>query len=179
MLKRLPANVIERWNVQKAVTGLPKVDGGEHTIISANDGNWMSLAHVDKSYTFAFLSGGPIGFSCDLDFPEWYRKDIKEFFNEYNSDIEFWKNANAKILCDTLNQTVIEYADKNYDKVVIHYFTKLVWQEEFTVFPVLDETADYMVGEEKVKGYEIARDGYVFDKLTDYTAKTLILTKVK
>lgn len=178
-LKRMPASIIETWNVQKAVKGLHVKDGEDDTLISCNDANWCSIAHVDKSYTFAFLSGGPIGYSCDLDFPEWYKKATKEFSSEYLKNSEFWKNAKAHILCDTDNQVVIEYADKDYDTVVLHYFTKLVWQEEFTVFPVLDNSAEYILDGQKVSAKTLAVDGYVFDKLTDYSAKTLILKKAK
>ncbi len=179
MLKRLPASIIERWNVQKSVKELPVKDGEEDTIVSCNDANWRSLAHVDESFTFAFLQGGPLGYSCDINFPEWYKKHNKEFISNYLADFDFWRNASASILCDTDNQTVIEYADKNHDNVIIHYFTKLVWQEEFTVFPVLDENADYLLNGEKFSGKELALNGYVFDKLTDYTAKTLSLKKIK
>ena len=179
MLKRLPSNVVEKWNVQKSVKGLPKPDKEDDTIITTNDGNWFSLAHFDKSYTFAFLTGGPIGYSCDIDFPEWYRKETKEFFDDYKENMDFWKGVNAHVLCHTDNQIVFEYYDKNYDNVVIQYFMKQVWQEEFTVFPILDENAEYMLGEEKVSGKALANDGYVFDKLSDYTVKTLKLKKVK
>ena len=178
-LKRLPSTVIERWNVQKAVKELPVKDGADDTIISCNDANWKSLAHVEKEYTFAFLTGGPIGYSCDLDFPEWYKDETEKFISSYVNDSEFWLKASAQILVNTENQVVVEYANKNYDKVVIHYFTKLVWQDQLTVYPVLDKNAKYLYDGAQVLGEDLISDGVTFTELKDYDCKTLIIEKVK
>ena len=179
LIKRVPASIVETYNVQKAVKGLPVNDCEDDVIISCNDANWKSLAHVEKAYPFNFLSGGPIGYSCDLNFPEWYKKDTKEFLSNYASDVEFWKNANVRILVNTDNQVVLQYANDNFDKVVIHYFTKTVTQDQLTIFPVVDKNANYLLDGNTVSGLELALDGYTFTSICEYDCKTLVLNKVK
>ena len=179
LIKRVPASIVEKWNVQKAVKNLLVKDGEDHTIISCNDANWKSLAHVEKAYTFNFLSGGPIGYSCDLDFPAWYKNDTKEFLSNYLNDQEFWKNATVRVLVNTENQVVLQYADKDLDKVVIHYFTKTVRQDKLTIFPVLDCGANYLLDGLSVSANQLILDGYTFTSIAEYDCKTLVLNKVK
>ena len=184
MIKRIHPSVIEKWNVQTLLKNIPAVADGsreklkKELMVSCNNADWTSIVRVDESYTFNFLSGGPIGYSCDIAaFPAWYKKQTKAFFDDYKKTREYFISANIKVLCNTENLVVYEYFDENYKNIIIKFFTKLSYQEQLTVFPIVDVNADYVLADKVISGIIIAEDGITFNDLKDFHCIQMKLNK--
>jgi hypothetical protein len=179
-LKRMPSACIERWNVQKYADGFPKYGHKEKVgvMFNCNNGTWDSIVAVDPSFVEAFLTGGVVGFSCDVAaFPEQYRESWKQFISEYKADRDFYINAAARILADTEPLTVIEYFDVEYDRCEVQIFTKVCCAENLTVYPKVDISAEYILDGELLDGRDIAENGILVDKLRNNRCRTLSLKK--
>ena len=179
-LKRMPSACIERWNVQKYADGFPKYGHKEKVgvMFNCNNATWDSIVAVDCSFVEAFLTGGVVGFSCDIAaFPEQYRESWKQFISEYKTDRDFYINAAARILADTEPLTVIEYFDVEYDRCEVQIFTKVCYAENLTVYPEVDISAEYILDGELLDGRDIAENGILVDKLRNNRCRTLSLKK--
>ena len=75
-LKRMPTGLIERWNVQKYSQGFLQYGVKEKVgrMFSCNNATWDFVIGVKDAFTKGFLSGGPMGWSCDLDVPDEYKE---------------------------------------------------------------------------------------------------------
>jgi hypothetical protein len=180
-IKRLPSSAVERWNVQMPIDGVPSYleDKKRSYMMSSNNACWDFLINVSPEYTFEFLTGGVLGYSCNLAvFPDWYRNMTRDFIKSFKANRSFFKNAFCHILVDTGNFVCFEYFDKNYDKVYIQFFTKLSYQETFTVYPKLPTNESYKINGEIISSEELNNDGIVFDAIKDNYCATLILEKV-
>ena len=180
-IKRLPSSAVERWNVQMPIDGVPSYleDKKRSYMMSSNNACWDFLINVSPEYTFEFLTGGVLGYSCNLAvFPDWYRNMTRDFIKSFKANRSFFKNAFCHILVDTGNFVCFEYFDKNYDKVYIQFFTKLSYQETFTVYPKLPTNESYKINGEIISSEELNNDGIVFDATKDNYCATLILEKV-
>ncbi|MBR6737676.1 MAG: alpha-galactosidase [Clostridia bacterium] len=180
-LKRLPSCKIERWNVQTAIQGVPNLYKDEklELMMSCNNATWEFLIGVDPTFNLAFLTGGPLGYSCDIaSFPTWYKEKTKEFIKLYKENRNFFAVACAKMLCETESITVIEYYSSNYDRAIIQFFAKCVDQDELTVYPSLDSGATYLLNGEEVLANDLIEDGYTFKDIKDNYAYVLDLKKV-
>ena len=178
---RMPASCIEKWNVQTFCGGFPEYKKTElRTLpISCNNATWDYVLNVSDEYTFAFLSGGVIGFSCNIaDFPAAYKVKLKAFLDSYKKDRAFFAEATMRVLTDVGNITVLEYASADLSRVELQVFTKLVYQDMLTVYPVLDENARYILDGKEYDGKELAEDGIVLTALKDNNAVTLSLKKI-
>ena len=105
-IKRLPSSSIERWNVQMLMDGIPSYtqDKKRSYMMSSNNACWDFLINVSPEYTFEFLTGGVLGYSCNLaGFPEWYRDMTKAFIKSYKKNRGFFKDAACHVLVDTGN----------------------------------------------------------------------------
>ena len=60
----------------------------------------------------------------------------------------------------------------------IQFFTKLSYQEKFTVYPVLQSGASYKIGEAIVSAEELMEDGIVFDATKDNFCSVASLEKI-
>lgn len=180
-IKRLPSSSIERWNVQMLMDGIPSYtqDKKRSYMMSSNNACWDFLINVSPEYTFEFLTGGVLGYSCNLaGFPEWYRDMTKAFIKSYKENRGFFKDAACHVLVDTGNFVCLEYFDKDYDKVYIQFFTKLSYQEKFTVYPKLPSGASYKIGEATLSAEELMEDGIVFDATKDNFCSVASLEKI-
>jgi hypothetical protein len=182
-VKRMPPALIERWNVQKYCADLPatyelRAQKTRGAMISANNGTWDFLIGVNDSFTEEFLKGGPIGFSCDIDgFSQEYKLRWKAFISQYKSDREFYKNATARILVDSEQIVVIEYADEKLDLCVIQIFTKTARANDLTIYPTVDSAANYSYLSDSVSGKSIEENGILIRDLKDNSCQTLVLRK--
>ncbi|MBQ7912982.1 MAG: alpha-galactosidase [Clostridia bacterium] len=161
-LKRMPTALIERWNVQTFCDGFPQETSAEprRLPISCNNATWDYVMNVSPQYTYAFLTGGPMGFSCDVaSFPDDYKAELKEFIAKYKQEREFYKKATARILVDEKDITVLEYADAAFNKCQLQIFTKLVYTEAIRVYPTVDKSAVYVCNGTRLTGAELADDG--------------------
>ena len=95
-LKRMPTGLIERWNVQKYCEDFPAYpQKNRGRMIHCNDATWSFLIGVEDSFSEAFMHGGPMGFSCDIDaFSGEYKKRWSDVITQYKQDREFYKKCN-------------------------------------------------------------------------------------
>ncbi|MBQ6839980.1 MAG: alpha-galactosidase, partial [Oscillospiraceae bacterium] len=180
-LKRMPTALIERWNVQKYCDGFPKVrsDEWQGFMLSCNNSAFDFVLNVSDAYNLAFLSGGPLGFSGDIaGYPEEYKEKFRDFLTQYKKDREFFRTAEARILIDTEDIIAIEYSDAEFDRCIIHFFTKLPYTNMLTLYPVVDETASYRLDAQIVSGKELAENGIFQEKFLCNDCRTVELQKV-
>ena len=178
---RLPPQVFDRWTVIESVkNNICGDDGTLHNhIISTSDATFEQVEGVQMSFLKGFLSGGPLGFSCDLtSFSELHREEIKKHIKEYKENREFWRAAECHIAVDNDNMLILEFRDRNFKKVITQVFTERVSQRGIIVYPELDESLTYKTADGKVyAGKEIMEDGIYLDfgRFGSYKMHELIL----
>lgn len=179
-LKRLPTSVIERYNTEKYCEGFlmyPNKRSGR--MINCNDATWEMLVGVDDSLSEEFVTGGVMGFSCNIaDFPEEYRERWKRVIAEHKRDRDFYRTAEARILADSAEISVIEYSDEDLSECVIKLFTTVSHTKELLVFPTVRGDCCYSVGGECISGEDILRDGILIDGIKNGSARSLRLKRV-
>jgi alpha-galactosidase len=180
-LKRMPTGCIERWNVQKYLEGFPAYSPTlQGRMVSCNNATWDFVLTVSGEYTKAFMTGGPLGFSCDLcSFPDEYKKQWKDFIKRYKADREFYAKATVRILIDTPSIIAIEYADTDFSRCELQLFTKLVYAKDVCVYPAVDKSATYQWNGEMLTGAEIMENGLYVNELLDNNAVCITLQKAK
>ncbi len=180
---RMPPQMIERWAVVKSVENFaPIYASNEYSekLISTDDATISNVIGVNLSYLKAFLTGGPIGFSCDLNqLSDKAFSELKEFISDIKKEREFWLNANCRILTDTETMLVLQYSDKEMSKIKIVVISEKSAQNKITVYPVLKNDFKYILdGETEYEGYELSEKG--FDVCVDnrYSANTVNLERI-
>lgn len=184
--KRMAPAMIEKWNVQTFCPGFPQYGSRVKSTlpISCNNATWDFVLNVQPEYTFGFLCGGPIGFSCNIaDFPADYKQQLKAFLTRYKQDREFYRTATLRILCDTGNIVVLQYSSPSLERCLVQVFTKLVFQRDLTVYPAVKPDADYRIrlkdcADTVSLGAELVQDGITLKDLRDNDCRTLEIYKV-
>ncbi|MBE6552869.1 MAG: alpha-galactosidase, partial [Ruminococcaceae bacterium] len=178
-LKRMPSALIQRWNVQKYCEEiLVYPDKKTGRMIHCNDATWDALIGVHDSFSEAFMQGGPMGFSCDIDaFPPEYKKRWSDIIAQYKHDRDFYKDATARILVDSDSIIAIEYADKTFNQCVIQLFTKTTYAREIVLYPAVCSEAEYLYGDSILLGKDIMENGILIQKLNDNTCQILKMVK--
>lgn len=160
---RLPPQVIEKWATIQSACQFKPAYGKEYSekIISTNDATWNDVRGVHQSFLEGFLTGSPIGFSCDLNsLSQTVFDKLKIFIAEFKKDREFWQKAVCRILTDTDSMLVLEFSDMNFEKVVVVAFSMRMVQVNVRVYPVIDENAKYCItGQCTFDGKECSTDG--------------------
>ena len=179
-VKRMPSALIERWNVQKYIEGVPRY--GFYTrqgmMINCNNATWESVIRVSDAFNEAFMTGGPIGFSCDIaSFPEEYKNKWKSAIEKFKKDRNFYISALAKILVDEEDITAIEYFDKNRSRCIVQVFTKVTYAYDLTVYPDIDKGAEYVYNGEAISGKEIYENGIRIKDIMNNDCVTIELLK--
>lgn len=174
-LKRIPTSLIERWNVQKYCENFPAYNSDKKgRMIHCNDATWSFLIGINDSFSEAFMSGGPIGFSCDIAaFPEEYKKRWGEIISECKLNREFYKNATARILVDSDSIIIIEYSDATLDRCVIQVYTKITYSKSLIIYPVLDASKEYLYEGTLLSAKDIIDNGILIDNLLENSCQTL------
>ncbi len=163
---RMPPSHIEKWDVRRYFKGFPKYQSKELVSLplSCNGATWDNVLNVTERYTHEFLTGGPIGFSTDIaGYPEEEKQALKEHIKRFKADRGFYKNATLRILHDYENITAIEYADTLLERVIIQVFTNILNQCAVTVYPIVDESKEYIFGDNIISGREITDNGIRID----------------
>ena len=179
-LKRMPSACIERWNVQKYADGFPRYGRKDKVgvMFSCNNGTWDSIVAVNPTFVEQFLHGGPFGFSCDIDaFPSEYKERWKEVIAEYKKDREFYQKAEAHILVDSDQISVIEYTDEENKLCIVQIFTKTVYAQDIIVYPVVDKSAKYSYEDTYLDGKDLFENGILVNDLKENYCTVLKLTK--
>ena len=176
---RLPSQAMERWVVATSANVNHAYGGADpRKLISTNDGTWNNVRGVSENFLKGFMLPGPIGFSCDLNaFRDEHFAMLKEAVREHKENREFWKTAECRILCDTDTVTVFQYNDENFDRVEIFAFTWKIHQRTVRVYPVVDESACYKMGEEDICGKSLQADGLAVALPGNYEMTRVILAK--
>ena len=177
-IKRLPSALIERWCVQKYCEGFLQYGQAEKVgrMVYCNNGTWDQLIAVTDNYAKEFMTGGPIGFSCDIaNLPEQYKQLWKNAIAEFKVDRELYATGTARILADGNGLTVLEYADKAHEKCIVQVFTQKTHATDIIVYPVVDENAEYECNDMRVSGKEIKENGITIGGLTENDCKILVL----
>ena len=169
-IKRVAPQMIEKWATIQSVCNFKHYYQGNSNekIIATNDATWSNVRGVHQSYLEGFLTGGPIGFSCDLNsLSETVFNGLKEFIVQYKKDRNFWKNAVCRILVDSASVLALEFSDVNFEQIELVIYTKRIRQEALSVYPVLNPLANYCINGDRVmsgdqidaEGIQVALDG--------------------
>lgn len=159
---RMPPCHIEKWDVRRFFEGFPKYANKELVTlpISCNGATWENVCNVKSEYTHNFLTGGPIGFSTDIaSYPEEEKQALKKHIAKFKKEREFYKNATLRVIYDSQDITAIQYSDTQLNKIVIQIFCNVVNQQTVTVYPVLNNSAVYILNGEEVLANKLCEDG--------------------
>ena len=173
-IKRLPPQCIEKWAVIQSMENfMPNCCCDEkEKIISTNDGLWDGVIGIHQSFLNGFLSGGPIGISCDLNaMSEKLFGDISEHIKRFKSERGFWENAVCTILADTDKVLALEY--KTSDKMKIIVYSYKITQDSIYVYPEVDNNSVYYVEDKQISGKDIAENGIKINLCGNYRAAFL------
>lgn len=170
-IKRLPPQCIEKWAVINSIENFePSCYCNEtEKIISTNDGTWNSVVGVNQSFLKGFLSGGPIGISCDLNaLSDKLLDELTEHIAMFKREREFWQNAVCNILIDTEKILALEYMTASRVKVIV--YTYKVSQESVYVYPKIDANDTYHYRGKVLSGSEIVKNGIEIKLNGNYSA---------
>ncbi len=165
---RLPPQCFERWltihsaNENEGVYApFVNYNGGEsERLIASADAIWHNVVGVQPSFLFGFATAGPVAFSCDLTkISEKSLKKFKDYISFVKKNRDYLMKVSAYILADTRSETVIEYADDDFDRVTVQIFTKEPMQSTFYVYPKVDSDADYIFDGKRISGRDITEYG--------------------
>lgn len=170
-IKRLPPQCIEKWAVLRSVENFsPDCYCGENEkIISTNDAIWGGVVGVHMSFLNGFLSGSPIGISCDLnELSEKLIDDIAKHIAHFKEERDFWENAVCRILTDSDKLLILEY--RAFAKIKIIAYAYKVMQKSVYVYPEVDKNDIYSVEDGKISGMDIAENGIKLNIEGNYRA---------
>ena len=180
-IKRLPPQCIEKWAVVTSVQDIFPVYGKNEKcekIISAHDATCDAAIGISKSFLKGFLSGGPIGISCDLTkLSDDLIKLLAEHIKEFKSEHEFWASASCRILCDTEKVLVLCYSAR--DKIKLIAYSYKTNQNSIYVYPKLDSASEYLFEGKVISGKDIAENGIEIKLCGNYKASFAELIRCK
>ena len=176
-IKRVAPQMIEKWATVQSVCDFKHYyqDNSCEKIIATNDGTWSDVRGVHPSYLNAFLTGGVIGFSCDLNsLSETAFNGLKEFVLQYKKDRNFWKKAVCRILVDSESVLALEFSNANFEQIEIVIYTNRIRQETLTLYPVSNPLANYCInGNRVMNGEEMEAEGIQVRLEGNYQAKII------
>lgn len=159
---RMPSRALETWLTVASVEDFTPTYDGKYAekIISSGNADWSHAEFVEESFVKAVMFGGPIGISCNLTkLSDSFKAVLKEKFDLFKAERDFWAESECHILCDTDTMLVLQFNDEKYNEVKIFSFVDNAMQNEITVYPVLDGTAEYSVGEKTRTVADIDENG--------------------
>lgn len=159
---RIPPNVLEKWAVVQSICNFePVYEGGTTEHLFACDGaTWSDIEGVKDNFLKGYLTGGPIGFSCDLlAISEAKRDMLANHIAQIKSERAFWQSAVCRILVDTPSITVLQYNDVNLQTIVVQVFSYTALQDNICIYPNVDPDKHYRLNNRIVSGYEISKLG--------------------
>ena len=166
-IKRLPPQCIEKWAVLTSFENFfPSYVGTEkEKILSTHDATWDGVVGVHESFLKGFLSGSPIGISCDLTrLSESLLQTLSDHIAAFKIEREFWENAVCHILADT-------------EKILV--FSYKTMQNNLTVYPKVDACQTYLIENEVVSGKDISENGVELSVSGNYRVTFSEITRVK
>lgn len=169
----VPAQYFDRWVTVCTATNV--TPDGQEKLISIGDAQWKHVVGVNKSYLHSFMTGSPIGLSCDLlKISDTVYAELKEHIAQFKKDREFWKGAVCRVLCDTPSLFVLQYT--NGKKNVIQAFTNRHTQVGIRVYPALEKDAVYTLPDGRTEnGKTISEKGVLIPIDDLYVAPSITL----
>lgn len=173
---RMPPQWIECWATIQSVEKLNMAHDTRdypEKIIATNDATWDDVTGIHKNYLQAFLTGSPIGLSCDLTgLSEDTLEFLRRFIADFKENREFWMNAVCHILTDTETMLVLEFRDEQFERAEIVVFKNKALQNDIRVYPVLSAEKTYEVTDRgELSGAELMADGIDVELEKYFTAK--------
>ena len=180
-LRRMPSNMLEKWITIGSIAPFEPLYGGGTTekILMSGDAGWDHVETVNKNYLESVAVGGPIGISCDLTkLSDDLTETLRKLISEHKAERSFWAESECRILCDTPTLTVLQYSDSAQKKIKLFTFSSLPLQNSVTVYPVVDESAEYICSDgTTVSGAALAENGVdMFISVRRYNSNKLTLT---
>ena len=161
---RLPPQIFDRWTVIESVKNVLVDDDGlaHNHIISTSDAIWQQIEGVQMSHLKGFLSGGPLGFSCDLtQLSELHFEELKKHIAQFKQDRDFWAKAECRKPVETDSLFVLEFRDRDLSKIVTQIVVRHVIQKGLVIYPEVDPDKTYRVNQgERISGRQLREDGY-------------------
>ena len=181
-LLHMPPQLIDKWAVIESVCDFKHGygDASKERLFCSNDATWGEVRGLEPSYLEGFLTGGPLGFSCDLNsLSETVTSSLKDFIARFKDDRAFWNRAVCRILTDTDSVLVLEYCDMAYERAEIVVFTNRIRQKSITVYPYVNWTSTYCVDGTKIMtGAEIDSEGIVIQLQGNFRSASVQLQRV-
>ncbi|MFA5342221.1 MAG: glycoside hydrolase family 36 protein [Clostridia bacterium] len=162
-LLRMPPSVIERWAVLKNVDGFPTVySSGKRTdrLLTVKGATWQDAETVRMDYVKTFLSGGPIGLSCDinnllLD----TKQQLRECITDFKKMRSFYECCICLPLVRSENFTILQYSDEDEKTVILQLFEEKSYQKELVVYPKLKKSKRYILDKEIYTSQQLIENG--------------------
>lgn len=162
-IKRLPPQCIEKWATLTSTENVFPIYGQKEMkrkIISTNDAEWNSVIGVNRNFLNGFLTGSPIGISCDLTkLSDKLTEELSAHIKKIKEEREFWGNAICSILTDTDKLLVLEYSDVKYDKIKIIVYSGKINQGNVFVYPHINNNTYYIMKNDVMHANEISENG--------------------
>lgn len=178
-IKRLPPQCIEKWAVLTSFENFfPSYAGTEkEKILSTHDATWDGVVGVHESFLKGFLSGSPIGISCDLTrLSESLLQTLSEHIAAFKKERAFWENAVCHILADTEKILVLQFETVKKSKILV--FSYKTMQNRLTVYPKVDACQTYLIENEVVSGKDISENGVELSVSGNYRVAFSEITRV-
>ena len=180
-VKRMPPQLLEKWSAIRSFSDFTPVYPGNNgeKIIANNDACWNHITGVHESYLLALLTGGPIGFSCDLSkISKVTFAHLKEHIAAFKRDRSFWCSCECRLLVDTASVTVFEYTDEKHTDCRIVAVADKIRQGSVVVYPAVDTSFAYLLDDgTEIGGKELAENGLRIALKDSYTATFVNLKK--
>lgn len=181
-LLRLPPQWMECWIsvcTAKKVAPLIGTDAYTDKLIATHDAKWNAVVGVHQSFLEGVMTGSPVGLSFDLHALSVEAfSALRSYIRRFKERRDFWKKAVCHILTDTETMLVLEFRNGDFSEIELVVFAKKVVQNHITVYPVLDEAQNYILGEdERRSAADIAEAGIGFTIRDSFTAQSMTLKK--
>ncbi len=181
-VRRIPSQWIERWATVCSLPAFQPTYSGksEDKLLATDDAIWHDVRSVQPSFLNGFLTGGPIGFSCDLTklTPDALAQ-FKDLIAAQKADNAFFAHADCRVLCDTETAVVLQYNDRNFERAELVVYSFRSMQHTIRVFPQLDILGNYMLDGEIISAETLTNDGIPVIIPGRYGAVRITLTKQK
>ena len=179
-IKRLPPQCIEKWAVLTSFENFfPSYVGTEkEKILSTHDATWDGVVGVHESFLKGFLSGSPIGISCDLTrLSASLLQTLSEHIAAFKKERAFWENAVCHILADTEKILILQFETDKKSKILV--FSYKTMQNSLTVYPKVDACQTYLIENEVFSGKDISENGVELSVSGNYRVTFSEITRVK
>ena len=161
-LLRLSPQYIDCWIAITSVKdATPHYECSPDKILACADAIWDNVVSLHPSFLHGYLMGSPIGLSFDLNsLSDEDFSALKNTILDFKKRREFYKEAVCHLLADTESVTALEYRSEDFSKVEMILFVKKKFQDNITLYPIVDESCEYLSDKgERVTGEILAKEG--------------------